>query len=225
MSDGEQLGERLKALRTARGWSQTQTAQAAQVAQTVVSRLERGEGKQTSAKVLQRLADAYGVRVEELTGTRYDTAATLPGAAPPRLRVVMDAEAQSDVAALEAALLRLTAGGAYEVADFDAARTVVRETFRHLDPSAVTEHAEALLRAAKGLRKEGKTASVTDVLARMAYGPSARSQANATAELDEINTRADDALRAKGYEPGQGAAGLQERLAAVAAKKRRRNEA
>ncbi len=221
MSDGERLGERLKALRTARGWSQTQAAAAAQVAQTVVSRLERGAGKQTSGKVLQRLADAYGVRVEELTGP---SEGPTPVGLPPRLRVVMDAEAQGDVAALEDALLRLTAAGGYALADFDAARTVVRETFRHLDPSAVTEHAEALLRAAKGLRKEGKAATVTDVLARMAYGPSKGAYEAGSAERDRVNAEADAGLRAMGYEPGQGAAAVQERLAKLAAKKRRNEE-
>lgn len=221
MSDGERLGERLKALRAARGWSQTQAAAAAQVAQTVVSRLERGAGKQTSGKVLQRLADAYGVRVEELTGPPEGPT---PVGLPPRLRVVMDAEAQGDVAALEDALLRLTATGGYALADFDAARTVVRETFRHLDPSAVTEHAEALLRAAKGLRKEGKAATVTDVLARMAYGPSPRAHEAGAAASAALNAKTDAELRAKGYEPGQGAPGLQAAITKAQSRRRRHEE-
>ncbi len=215
------MGGRVKALREAKGWSQEQLARSAGVVQMTVSKLERGLMKKPSHDTLSGIARALGVRVEELTGQANDALPSLP---TPRLRVVMDADSAGDVAALEAALLALTAAGGYDLADFDAARTVVRETFRHLDPGAVTQHAEALLRAAKGLRKEGRPATVTDILARMAYGPSKGAYEAGAAERDRVNAEADAGLRAMGFEPAQGSAALQERLAQQAAKKRRREE-
>jgi transcriptional regulator with XRE-family HTH domain len=71
MSDSDhedQLSKNLKALRAARGWNQTQTALAAKVAQTAVSRVERGEGRRDAGKVLSRLAQTFGVTLEQLTG-------------------------------------------------------------------------------------------------------------------------------------------------------------
>lgn len=212
MTDAERLGESLRALRSARGWSQTQTAQTAGVAQTVVSRLERGEGKQPSAMVLQRLASAFGVEVRDLTGVANDSAPA------PRVRVVRE---DPEVEALEEALFRAKSAGDYTVSDFDAARAVARETYRHmLDPTSVDSYASAVLRAAKLLRKEGKEVTTTAVLARMVF--TSQRQADALDEASQrMNDEADAGLRAQGYEPGQGAASLQARLAKIAAKKRR----
>lgn len=219
----ETTGSRVKALREAKGWSQEQLARGAGVVQMTVSKLERGLMKKPSHDTLSGIARALGVRVEELTGQAND--ALPPGPAPaPRVRVVMDADTAGDVAALESVLLALTATGSYELADFDAARTVVRETYRHLKPDAVEQHADALLRAAKGLRKEGKPATVTDILARMAYGPARGAYEAGAEERDRVNAEADAELRAKGYEPGKGRAAVEARLAQIAAKKRRYEE-
>ncbi len=218
---GEPVGDRIRALREQRGWSQEELARRANGNQGNISRIELGRAKRPSHESLSGIARAFGITLEELTGQANDALPSLP---TPRLRVVMDADSAGDVAALEAALLALTAAGGYDLADFDAARTVVRETFRHLDPGAVTQHAEALLRAAKGLRKEGRPATVTDILARMAYGPSKGAYEAGSAERDRVNAEADAGLRAMGFEPGQGGPALQKRLAEVAAKKRRREE-
>lgn len=234
------FGNHVRALRKARGLTQEALEARSGVSQAGISKAERAETYETAGKLetLLLLAKALEVSLVELgvpadAVARFGLADAGPGDAhppgpsgppAPRLRVVMDADSAGDVAALEAALLALTAAGGYDLADFDAARTVVRETFRHLDPGAVTQHAEALLRAAKGLRKEGKAATVTDILARMAYGPSKGAYEAGSAERDRVNAEADAGLRAMGFEPGQGAAALQERLAQQAAKKRRREE-
>ena len=100
-------------------------------------------------------------------------------------------------------------------------RAVVRETYRHmLDPTSVDSYAAAVLRAAKLLRKEGKEVTTTAVLARMVF--TSQRQADALDEASQrMNDEADAGLRAQGYEPGQGGAALQARLAKIAAKKRR----
>lgn len=64
------LSENLKALRASRGLSQTEAARRAGVAQTVLSRLERGDAKRPSSVVISRIASAFQVSVERLLGER-----------------------------------------------------------------------------------------------------------------------------------------------------------
>jgi len=59
-------GRTIVALRQARGWTQGQLATYAQVDQSYLSRLERGEHPNVSAVVLDQLARALGVTVEYL---------------------------------------------------------------------------------------------------------------------------------------------------------------
>lgn len=233
------FGDRVRSLRKAQGLTQEALEARSGVSQAGISKAERADTYASAGKLetLLLLAKALGVTVVEL-GVPGDVVASYglapgearsdsspPGPAPAlRVRVVMDADTAGDVAALESALLALTATGSYELADFDAARTVVRETYRHLKPDAVEQHADALLRAAKGLRKEGKPATVTDILARMAYGPARGAYEAGAEERDRVNAEADAELRAKGYEPGKGRAAVEARLAQIAAKKRRYEE-
>ena len=60
------LGERLKALRMARDWTQQDLSDRAGVRQPLISQLETGRKKDTLALIVQRLARALGVTVEEL---------------------------------------------------------------------------------------------------------------------------------------------------------------
>jgi Predicted transcriptional regulators len=60
------LGGRLKALRLARDWTQQDLSDRAGVRQPLISQLETGRKKDTLALIVQRLARALGVTVEEL---------------------------------------------------------------------------------------------------------------------------------------------------------------
>ena len=64
------LGERLKALRADRGWSQRELARRAQVRHALLSELETGKKADTTGAVLTRLAQALGVSIDYLVG-RY----------------------------------------------------------------------------------------------------------------------------------------------------------
>ncbi len=55
------LGLRIKELRTAKGWSQRQLAQVAEVRQATVSHLESGNVQTVDLSVLERLAKALKV--------------------------------------------------------------------------------------------------------------------------------------------------------------------
>jgi len=62
------LGEKLKALRDARGWSQQELAREASVRQSLISELERGKKKDTTGRNLRHLARALHVSVDYLAG-------------------------------------------------------------------------------------------------------------------------------------------------------------
>ena len=66
------LGDRIKAARGWRGWTQSQLAEYAHVPQPVISRLERGERDSVTTDVAKRLARALGVSVDHLIGTWED---------------------------------------------------------------------------------------------------------------------------------------------------------
>ncbi len=62
------LGDRLRQLRAARGWSQRELARRAGLSQPVVSGIESGIAKAPQALTLTKLAQALGVRIDELLG-------------------------------------------------------------------------------------------------------------------------------------------------------------
>ena len=62
------LGEKLKALREARGWTQQELAQRAHVRPALLSELETGKKEDTTGRVLRRLARALHVSVDYLVG-------------------------------------------------------------------------------------------------------------------------------------------------------------
>ena len=63
---------RLRRLRKAKGWRQTDLAQKARVTQALISQLETGKKTRPSVIPLLRIANALGVSVEELV-TAPDT--------------------------------------------------------------------------------------------------------------------------------------------------------
>jgi putative transcriptional regulator len=59
------VGNRIRELRQAKGWSQQMLADHAQVERAHLTRLEEGV-KEAGLRVLERLADALGVGIEDL---------------------------------------------------------------------------------------------------------------------------------------------------------------
>ncbi len=79
------FGDRLKRLREARGWSQQELADRAQVPYITIYRCERGLHQEPRVSVAARLARALGVSLDVLANTygdvtqdEADTAATPP---------------------------------------------------------------------------------------------------------------------------------------------------
>ncbi len=169
------------------------------MAQTVLSRLERGGGKQPSLGVLQRLADTFGVNLEQLTGSAplpmevvmaspeglqtrtvnyvrppnlpHNTIVSTPeGMRETRVTMSRAAKRVPALDTMEMLLLRKTSEEGYTVADFDAARGVLRETYTMVPEDAPPARVvEAVLQTARGLREAGLPVSTTSVLARLAY--------------------------------------------------------
>lgn len=153
MSDGDRLSENLKALRTARGWSQAQVAQASGVTQTALSRLERGVTVRDSMRIVPRLADAFGVSIEQLTSALITTQAAAREAAP---KVDPDAVIFQAVKELDLPLQVL-----------DAARSASR-SLRGAGVSVGRSEADVLVRTIDRLHREGKSLGETSVLAALA---------------------------------------------------------
>jgi transcriptional regulator with XRE-family HTH domain len=65
------LGEKVKALREQRGWSQRELSRRAKVRQSLLSALELNKQTDTTGAVLRRLATTLGVSMDYLGGV-YD---------------------------------------------------------------------------------------------------------------------------------------------------------
>jgi len=65
------LGDKIRALRAQRGWTQGDLAGKSGIAQKYVSALERGQRTNPSREVVQNLADALGVPVSTLASAAW----------------------------------------------------------------------------------------------------------------------------------------------------------
>jgi transcriptional regulator with XRE-family HTH domain len=59
------VGNRIRELRSAKGWSQQMLADHAQIERAHITRLEEGK-KEAGLRVLERIADALGAEIEDL---------------------------------------------------------------------------------------------------------------------------------------------------------------
>jgi len=66
------FGQRLKRLREARGWSQQELADRAEVPYITIYRCERGQHQEPRVSVAARLARALGVSLDVLANTYGD---------------------------------------------------------------------------------------------------------------------------------------------------------
>jgi len=62
------LGHRIRQVRVKRGWNQKQLAEASQITQATISRLEADRVTQLKSDALGRLAETLGVTVDYLAG-------------------------------------------------------------------------------------------------------------------------------------------------------------
>ena len=62
------VGQSLRRLRKARGWTQRQTSGKSGVSYVVVTKVEQGLTKDPAMSTLIKLADALGVTLDELVG-------------------------------------------------------------------------------------------------------------------------------------------------------------
>lgn len=88
------LADRVKNLRKARGWTQTELAERAHVSQQLIWKIERG--KAAESRKLPGIADAFGISVEELLeDSGIPHRKTAPAATQPRVVDAMLAKLQS----------------------------------------------------------------------------------------------------------------------------------
>ena len=62
------LGERIKELRKKAGWSQQKLAEKAGLSYNTITKIEQGTAKQPTIQTIVKIADAFGVKIDELVG-------------------------------------------------------------------------------------------------------------------------------------------------------------
>ena len=62
------LANRLKELRKEKGWSQQKLAEKTDLSFNAVTKIEQGLAKHLTLKTLIKLADAFGISIDELVG-------------------------------------------------------------------------------------------------------------------------------------------------------------
>lgn len=162
---------------------------------TLKTRMREDPGARPDDKSLEALARGGHVSYDWLKRGAGDMSRAEEGDPPP------PASEEPFADAIAAAF----DGQRHTLADLDAARQVASETYRHLRPEADTKAIAATwLDAAAALRRRGHETSSRAVLAHLselAVGAHALSDVEAA-----TNAEVDARLRAKGMEPGQGAA-------------------
>ena len=64
------LGQKIKNLRKKAGWSQQKLAEEAGLSYTVITKIEQGVAKRPSIQTMMKLADAFGISLDELVGRK-----------------------------------------------------------------------------------------------------------------------------------------------------------
>lgn len=64
------IAQRLKQLRNKAGWSQQKLAEKAGLSYNVITKIEQGAAKMPTIQTMIKLADAFGVSLDELVGRR-----------------------------------------------------------------------------------------------------------------------------------------------------------
>jgi len=64
------LASRLKDFRKAKGWSQQKLAEKTRLSFNAITKIEQGLAKHPTLKTLIKLADAFGISIDELVGRK-----------------------------------------------------------------------------------------------------------------------------------------------------------
>jgi len=64
------LEQRIKQLRRKVGWSQQKLAEKAELSYTVITKIEQGVAKRPSIQTMIKLADAFGISLDDLVGRK-----------------------------------------------------------------------------------------------------------------------------------------------------------
>lgn len=67
------LSNRLKELRKQKGWSQQKLAEKTGLSFNAITKIEQGLAKHPTLKTLLKLADVFGISLDELVGRKYLT--------------------------------------------------------------------------------------------------------------------------------------------------------
>ena len=176
------IAENIVALRDARGWSQAQTAQAAGITQTAVSRLERGVSVNHRAELAECVAKAFGVTVDRLVhedltaaaGRIADVQSSEPSTTPDAPAVRLVATTPVRPSALESAVFAAVTSRSLPLEVLDASRAVALRVAADLpDGTCAEDAAGAIVEAVQRLRGDGKHPDAVAVLAVIAFGPRA----------------------------------------------------
>ena len=67
---GKMIEQRLRQLRKKIGWSQQKLAEKAGLSYNVITKIEQGVAKRPTIQTMMKLADAFGISLDELVGRR-----------------------------------------------------------------------------------------------------------------------------------------------------------
>ncbi|MFC1621245.1 helix-turn-helix domain-containing protein [Candidatus Omnitrophota bacterium] len=62
------LSKKIKSLRKKAGWSQQKLAEKASLSYNAITKIEQGAAKQPTIQTMIKIADAFGVSLDELAG-------------------------------------------------------------------------------------------------------------------------------------------------------------
>ena len=162
---------RVKARRKELRLTQTQLADRAGTTQASISRAESGDSQLLDDDQKRRLARALETTVDELCGDEA------PDDGPQVERDDGDGDGADP---FDAALTAAFARGGYTFDDVFAVRSMLTNTMRRLASDGdLVAGAEHLLRAARSLRKEGRSVTIEALLSRAVFGRNDRAEAAA----------------------------------------------
>lgn len=64
------LSKKIKELRTKAGWSQQKLAEKTGLSYSVITKIEQGTAKQPTIQTMIKIADAFGITLDELVGRK-----------------------------------------------------------------------------------------------------------------------------------------------------------
>lgn len=157
--DANTLGQRIRALREARGWSQQDVEARGGPLQGVVSKIEKGQND-PSLKSLKQLAHAFGLGVADLLRESPDPSVTLVAAVPPVTEAMRGR--------WKAALARAFDPSAHDLDDVAELRQMpLSDAFDEFTDAELVEVCRAMLTALTDARRRGKIPTATALMAEL----------------------------------------------------------